>query len=326
MNINRRHYLCNLAAMPFFSWSLSAIAQPGSIESLPKEIQLIAAVSPGGGPDTAARAVAAFAEKTYGMSVTVQNQPQVQGESALAQFLKVSDQGKTWLIAPNSLFTINPHIYPRQHPDPLHGLQTVAQAGANFFVLLVKADDPIQQLSDFVREAKASDKPLNYGSGGSGSSHHMLMVDLADRLNIKLNHVAYDGGSKAAAGLARGDVRLAFGAAGALPLVKAGRLRILAVASPQRLPQFPDVPSLSEIVPGFNGDAWYGWFGQRQTPASQITAFATLLRNAMNDPEVQNILMTRGGISPTFVPGQVLAERIVKDFKHYKRLVDLIPR
>lgn len=323
MNLNRRALMAGVSALPLWTpWSSRAGTE---IAALPRELKISLAVSPGGGPDTTARAISAFAQKRYGISMAMLNQAQVHGELALAKFLERPADGIAWLMCPNSVITTNPHIYPRASSDPLHGLQTVAQAGGNMFFMMVGASDPIQSLGDFVREAKSARNPMHYASGGAGSSHHLLMVDLAQRLGLQMSHIAYQGGTRAALGLASGDVRVAFGAAGALPLVKAGKLRILAVAEPQRAALFPTVPSLAEIAPGFSGSAWYGWFGREGIDPLLVAGMASLLRLAMADPDVRQTLSDNGGIEPTYLPGPALAERIRREAQHLGKIVALVP-
>lgn len=321
--MNRRTWLTSAVLLAGGGSAQSLAA--GRTADLPRKITVMGTFAVGSGPDTVARAIGQYAAHQHGIQMTLINRPEVHGESVLAQFQETPADGQSWLMAEDTVLTINPHVYPRSNPSPLHGLQPLAQTGSNFFFLLVRADDAIQTVADFVREARQPGKPMNFASGGVGSKHHLIMLALAQRLGITLNHVAYQGGGQASAGLARGEARVAFAGVSALALVKAGKLRVVAITAPQRSERFPGIPCVSETIPDFKSSAWFGWFARPNTPAPLVEGMATLLQHAMADAEVQRSLSAKGGLEPTYVAASTLATQVLQESQQFAKIIATLP-
>lgn len=323
MILNRRTWLAS-AGLLSAGWVAPSPAVARTAD-LPRKLTVMGTFAVGSGPDTVARAIAQHAAQQFGIQMTLVNRPEVHGESALAQFLETPADGHTWLMAEDTVLTINPHMYPRPHAAPLHGLQPLAQSGSNFFLFMVKADDPIQTMADWVREARQAAQPMNFASGGVGSKHHLCMLEWAQRLGVTLNHVAYQGGGQAAAGVARGEVRVALAGASAQSLVKAGKLRVLAITAPQRSARFPGVPCLAETVPHFKCTAWFGWFAKTGTPAPFTEGMTSLVQHAMADAEVHKVLNAKGGLEPTYAPAAALATQLLQEHQQFSQIIKTLP-
>jgi len=220
-------------------------------------------------------------------------------------------------MAQDSVVVINPLLHPRSADDILHGLSPVAQLAKNQFYILVHSDDAISTLDDLLERSRDASAPINYGSGGVGSQHHLLMEDLARQLGLNFNHVAYRGNRPAAIGLTRGDISVLMAGASALPFVEAGELRMIAVTSPERLSAFPDVPALGERVPGFFGTAWFGLFGRAGMEAEYVSEMSKICAAALADPETIEGLRARGGIEADFVSGEAFREAIHADHQRF---------
>lgn len=284
---------------------------------LPRELRLIVPSPTGGAPDLVARTLSEFLGRVGGLGISVQNIDGANGELALARFLREEADGRTWLLAQDSVIVVNPSFYPREQADILHGLVPVAQVGSSSFMLLVKDDDPIRSLDDLLQAARNADPPILYGSGGVGSQGHLLMEDLATRLGLRLTHVPYRGNSQAATGLVRGEVRLLMAGVSSLPLVRAGRVRVVAVTTPRRRAMFPDAPALSEILPGFYGTAWFGLFGRAGTPADALAEMTQFTEAAVGSAEMRAALLQRGSVAATFSRGTAFAALIEEDRRRF---------
>ena len=313
--MRRRNFIQRLAIVSAPSTALASIQPPGS--DLPRDFKLITTGAPASGPDVVARTIAEHLEARRGFNVQVINVPQLNGERALTQFKEQPPDGRHWLLAHDSALVVNPSVYARADKNPLAGLAPVGKVGSNAFYLLVKADDTIDSVAELVRQARASAEPLHYGSVGVGSLNHLAMEDLAARLQFRLNHVPYKSGGEASLALARGDLRVVFSGTSALTLVKAGKLRVLAVASPQRSARFPGVPSLAEIVPGFKCVAWYGWFGREGTYPALLAEMNALVLEAMSSDQTQRALESRAGITPTFQPADVVLALVEEEHRRF---------
>jgi tripartite-type tricarboxylate transporter receptor subunit TctC len=292
---------------------------------LPRELRLIVPSPTGGAPDLVARTLGEFLGRVGGLSVSVLNVDGANGELALARFLREEADGRTWLLAQDSVIVVNPSFYPRAQADILHGLAPVAQVGASSFMLLVKDDDPIRSIDELLQAARSADPPLLYGSGGVGSQGHLLMEDLAARLGLRLNHVPYRGNSPAAAGLVRGEVRLLMAGVSSLGLVRAGRLRVIAVATPRRSPMFPDVPALSEVLPGFYGTAWFGLFGRGGTPADALAEMLQFTETAVASAEMRAALLQRGNVAASFSSGAAFRTLIDDERRRFAAIAARLP-
>jgi tripartite-type tricarboxylate transporter receptor subunit TctC len=148
---------------------------------------------------------------------------------------------------------------------------------------------------------------------------------LARRIGVRWNHVPYRGNVHAATGLARGDVRLLMGGAGALPLVRTGKLRIIAVTSPERAPTLPDIPAVAEFVPGFHGIAWFGIFGRAGCDAAQLAEMLEATRRAVGDPRTHVLLRERGNMTALFAGPEALTALIEAERRRFAAIVARLP-
>jgi tripartite-type tricarboxylate transporter receptor subunit TctC len=155
--------------------------------------------------------------------------------------------------------------------------------------------------------------------------HHLAMEEFASRLQLRLSHVPYKSGGEASLALARGDVRAVFAGTSSLALVKAGKLRILALATPERSPRFSGVPSLAELVPGFKGSAWFALFGREGVSPAMLAEMNALVLDAMTSDQTRRALESRGGILPTFQPAEALRFLVEEEHRRFAALISQLP-
>lgn len=310
--------------------AVAALATGGGLPARAAGTELLAALSglrilvptlAGGTLDLLGRVLAHAFGQHHQLVLSVLNIEGAAGEIALRRLLAEPPDGRTWLLAQESLITINPSLYPRSSPDILDGLAPVARIATSSFYLLVRADDPITSMRDLLHEARAAVSPLAYGSGGIGTLHHLSTEALAAGLDLKLLHVPYRGNSQAVQALVRGDIRMLMAGSSALGLVESGRLRMLALTAPRRMATLPDVPALAEWLPGFQAANWFGLFARKSVPELLLADMRGLLQQLLDSDEVRRQVKDRGNVDTGYLAGRAFLEQITDDRQRYAEVV-----
>lgn len=207
---------------------------------------MIVGFPPAGGADLIARIVADRLSTAFEKPVVVINKPGAGSSVGTAFVAKEAADGYTALLATSS-FTINPNLYAEVNYDPIKDFAPIAAVGNSPFGIVVRASGPINSFADLIEAAKQKPGALTYSSGGIGSMGNLAAELLKSRTGINILHVPYKGLQPAITGLLSGDVDMTFSdMATALPFIKAGSVRALAVTPATRLPWIPDVPTISE--------------------------------------------------------------------------------
>lgn len=251
--------------------ALAAGAMAASAQSYPtRPIHLLLGLPPGGAADVTARLLARGLESKLGQPVVVENRPGAGGNLVGQLAAKAAPDGYTLLLAPDSLFVINPHLYASMPLDPFKDLMPVASLVSNYYAFVVSSELPAKTLPDYIALAKRSNPPLLYASFGNGTQSHLGVEMLAQIAQVNFGHVPYRGGAQAGVGVASGDASLSLGGGGVYPLVQSGQLHPIAVASRERIDELPGVPSVSEFYPSYELSSWQGLFVPVGTPQSVI--------------------------------------------------------
>ena len=192
--------------------------------------------------------------------------------------------------------TMVPNMTPKMPWDILKDFEPVSLVATVEWGLVVNAEAPEKTAADLIAAAKKEPGKLNYGSGGNGSPQHIAMALFASQAGLNMKHVPYKGATQAAMGVAGKEVDTAFqGIATVNPLVKAGKLRLIGVTTPKRLPQFPDVPTVSESgMPGFEFNSWFTIMAPAGTPKDIVHRLSAEVQKALADPEVREKLLANG--------------------------------
>ena len=260
-----------LARSLIIAMSLASGIAAASAQTFPaRPLRLLLGLPPGGAADVAARLLAHGLEQKLGQPVVVENKPGSGGNLVGELVAKSPPDGYTLLLAPDSLFVINPHLYASMPFDPLKDLVPVASLVANYYAFVVSSTLPVKTLPDFIALAKRSNPPLFYASFGNGTQSHLGVEMLKQVAQFKLNHVPYRGGAEAGAAVVSGDASLTLGGGGVYPMIQSGQLRPLAVASRERIGELPGVPSVSEFFPSYDLESWQGLFVPAGTPHAVI--------------------------------------------------------
>lgn len=257
-------------------------------------IRILVGTPAGGSTDTIARAVAGDMGRSLGRTVIVENRPGAGGNIAAEAVAKAAPDGNTLLMSFTS-HAINATLYPSLPFDPIKDFTPITLIATAPAMLVAHPEFAVKDLRGLMDLAKAQPGKLNFAVGGIGSSLHMAGDAFKMRASLFIVNIPYRGTAPAMADVLAGQVSLMFAPMiAAQTQVRAGKLRALAVTSPSRLPAFPDVPAIAEVLPGFESNAWFGLFGPPRMAPDLLKRLNDAAREAVNRPEVRKRLEGEG--------------------------------
>jgi tripartite-type tricarboxylate transporter receptor subunit TctC len=251
-----------------------------------RPIRIIVSFAPGGLTDTIARALAPSLQQGFGQPILIDNRPGAGGTVAEGLLAKAPADGYTLLLSADSV-PANPHLIANLPYDTFKDLQPVSLLARIPLVLLVNNSVPASTVKEFVGYAKKNDN-ASYASPGIGTSNHLYFEVFKDMTGIELPHVAYKGGGPAMTDLVGGHVQaMLISSTLAVPQVKGGKVKALAVTSEQRLAQLPEVPTFAEAgYPDFKPQQWTGLFVPAGTPPAVVARIRGEFAKALKSPDV----------------------------------------
>jgi len=285
-----------------------------------RTVRIIVHCPPGCGPDITSRLLAQHLSDALGQPFIVENRTGSNGVIAGDLVAKSTPDGHTLALCIDSQIAINPHVYTNMPFDPLKDLVPIATIFSNEFLLVVHPSLPTKSFEDFVALARRASPPLAYSSGGNGSLFHLTMEMLRSRAGIELVHVPYKGGAPATTAIIAGEVSAAFAGASAVPQVKAGKLRALAVAGKKRVASLPDVPTISEYYPGLTNSVWGALCAPRGTPEPVLARLRTEVNKTLALPEIRERFGRVGALEPYVTTPEEMAELIRSDYARYGKI------
>jgi tripartite-type tricarboxylate transporter receptor subunit TctC len=258
-----------------------------------RPITLILPYPPGGTIDTQARIMSERLGARLGQPVIVQNKPGASGAVATEFVARAQPDGYTLLFASSAQTTSVPMTQNVNYK--LDDLILVSASGRGPMVLAISAEMPVKSLSEFVDHVRANPGRYTYASAGVGSVAHLVGALFAARAKLQTVHVPYRGGGPAVTDLLGGHVSFYFGnSADLLPHIGDDRIRIIAVSTPKRMPQLPQVPAVSEVLPGFEITAWQGFLAPAHTPQPIIDRLMNEISGVAREPDVVQKLAAVG--------------------------------
>lgn len=258
-----------------------------------KPVRIIVPFAPGVSPDVVARLVAEPLAQALRQPVIVDNRPGAAGIIGAEAAAKSAPDGLTLFLTVNSIMGINPNVYEKLPYDTFRDFVPVTQAVLVPYLLVVGPTQPYSSLKDLLARAKADPGRIDYGSLGVGSGPHVVMEMMNNMAGVKMNHVPYKG--SAVSDVMAGQIAMTFDpTTTAVPMVRSGKLRALAVTSKNRLAQLPDVPTVAEVLPGYDGDGWQGFYLPARTPKEIVARYHKEIVKALQRPDVRNKLIDLG--------------------------------
>ena len=315
--MNRRNVVCRLLSATLISSVVpAAFAQSAARD---KPVRLVVPFPPGGAADLIGRALALKLTLSLGQTVIVENKLGATGAIGSEFVSKAAPDGQTLLLGTISTHGTNPALNPKYY-DPARDFSHLSLVASNPVVFIVHPSVQANTVQEFVRLAKG--KPgMPFGSNGNGSYNHLAVELFKDMAQIDLLHIPYKGAGPVMIDLVGGQILfVAADLAGATPYIRSGKVRALAVASPQRIPGY-DLPTVMESgYPNFDVSAWYAMFGPPNMPPSLVAKLHDAIAQAVESPDIQERLRAVGAIGGSETPEQ-LRGRVQREVSRWTAVI-----
>ena len=298
------------------SLALAALALPllpriaaaqGAAWAPTRPLRMVVPFPPGGATDVVARVLAERMQEKLGQPVTVENRTGAGGNVGVENVVRSAPDGLSMLMGTTGTLTINPHLYANMGFNPATDLAGISMAFATDHVLVVNPAVPAQTAQEFIALLKARPGQLSFGSGGNGSSTHLVPELFKLVAQVDMQHVPYRGSAPALNDLVAGNVQVMLDQLpSALPMIQGGRVRALAVSGPRRSRLLPDLPTMAELgLPQAEATSWGAVMVPAGTPAPAIARLNAVIREALAEPGVQQRLAAAGADAVVSTPAEL---------------------
>jgi tripartite-type tricarboxylate transporter receptor subunit TctC len=296
-----------MRSLPSFVSALALIASSSAIAQTnypDRPIKMIVPLAAASAVDVAARIVTQKMADNMGQQFVILNQPGASGLIGAEAVARAEPDGYTIGGFNDSIMTMVPNMQSKMRWDILKDFEPVSLVATVEWGLIANNQTSYKSAADLIAAAKAAPGKIDYGSGGPGSPQHLAMAMFASAAGISLTHVPYKGATQAATDVAGGQIPVGFQGLGTVAaLVRGNSLKLIGVATPNRLPQFPNVPTVSESgLPGFFFNSWFAILAPAGTPKEIVARLNAEVLKAVGDPEIraklENLGFTVRGSSP----------------------------
>jgi len=305
--------------------ALALLSLPAQAETFPdRPVKVIVPYTAGGGTDSVARAVSQRLSEIWGQAVVVENRPGAGTSVGSELAARATPDGYTLLFSDSSAFVINPHVYTKLRIDPLKDFAPVALAVRLAPVLAFANTTPAKSVAELVAYAKAHPGELTYASPGVGTYTHIAMEYFKHMAGIDILHVPYRGSAPAMTDLLAGRVgsyMVTYSVFDAYD--REGKLKVVAAATPNRLPNRPDLPTISETVPGYSIDVWFGFAAPAGTPVAILDKIHDDVVKIVHEAAFTEKMIKPQGYIAGDLTRQQFEQQMQSDFKKWGELVKL---
>jgi tripartite-type tricarboxylate transporter receptor subunit TctC len=286
-----------------------------------RPIRMVVALAAGGPTDIVMRIFAAKLSEQLGQQIVVDNRPAVGGAVAGEIVSNSPPDGYTWFAGANGTIAIAPNLFSKLPYSVSRDLTPVALVGNSPLAVMVHPTVAANSMKDLIALAKAKPGAINYGSSGQGGTGHLATELLSLMTGIKMTHVPYKGAGASLVGLVSGEIQLMIsGVSSGLPYIKQRQVRALAVTSPKRVPQLPEVPAVADTVPGYEAGSWYAVLARAGTPRAIIDRLNREAATAINSQEVNSKLVA-AGVDPDPMTPEKLGAKIRMETERWGKVV-----
>ena len=287
-----------------------------------RPVRVVVVFPAGGATDIVARFVFQKMSEQLSQQFPIDNRGGAGGIIGAEIVAKSPPDGYTVMVYSQTLVA-NAHLYQKLPYDPLKDFTGITPLTRLVLMLAVHPSLPVRNTQEFVALAKARPGELLYGSAGIGAGQHLSMSVLANMAGLKMNHVPYKGGTLAVQAMIGGEIQaILTPVAEVYPHLKSGRLRPIAVSSPQRTTQFPDIPAIAETVKGYDFTSWFGAFVPAGTPRPVVDKLNAELKKAVADPDVAAKLSAQT-LDPLHLSPEAFAKLIRSDYDRLRSVVKM---
>lgn len=285
-----------------------------------KPVHIFVPYAPGGGVDVLARTLGDAVSRQWGRSIVIENRPGAGGVVASQALASATPDGYTLIVVASGHAT-NPFLYPKLPYDTFKNFTPISLLASSANILLVRADSPFKTLSDVIAQAKTKPGGLSFGHSGNGTSTHLAGELLKSLAKIDIEAIPYKGGAPAINDLLGGQIAMSFNnGPESVGQLEAGTLRALAVTTPSRAPFLPNVPTIGEIVPGYELEVWWGLLGPGGMPPDLVARISQDFVAALNTDAVKQRL-TRLGATPIGSTPQAFETKIHADYEKWGPII-----
>jgi len=300
------------------AWSAGAVAQAYPV----KPVRLVVPFPAGGATDILARTISQKASEKLGQQIVIDNRPGAGGTIGSDHVAKSAPDGYTLLIATGSTHSIGPIINPKIPYNVERDFVPVVYVAKTSSVLVVPGSLPVKNLAEFIAMAKAKPGQLNFGSSGNGTNSHLSGELFKAQAKVFLTHIPYRGTGLVFNDMMSGQVHMLMdNYVTSQSNIKEGKLRVLGVTSPQRLPFLPDVPTLDEQgLKGFDVSNWFGIYAPAGTPSEMTAKVNAAFNQALQETDLQKRLATLGA-TPTGGTPEQMSAMVAADAAKWSKLI-----
>ena len=295
---------------------------PVAAQTFPtRPIKLMVPFPAGGATDIFARVLSLKMGEKLGQALVVENRPGAGGTIGSDLVAKAAPDGYTLLLATSSTHAIGPALNPKMPYDAARDFTPISHVGNAPSIMLVPNSSPAKTLKDWVAHSRQNPGKLNYASSGNGTILHLTAELFKAQMGLYIVHIPYRGTALAIPDLVSGKVDMIFDSLPTgLPHAREGRLRALAVTSAKRTSMAPDLPAVSEVLPGFESNTWFGLYGPRGLAPEVLAKIEVAVNQTLQDAEVKDRL-AKLGIEPVGGSPQQFGQMVLADAAKWKKII-----
>jgi len=286
-----------------------------------KPVTLIVPQAAGGANDAIARVIAQKLTEQTGQSFIVDNRTGAGGNVGTVAAARAKPDGYTLMLTADSAMVINPSLYKNTGFDPIKDFEPVGTVATAGYVLAANPGFPAKNVGELIALAKQQPGKINIGSAGNGTLNHLIGEMLGKATDIDLVHIPYKGSAAAVTDLVAGQVQVSVQSLpSSIAFIRSGKIKVLGVVNPKRLPALPDAATIGETVKGFGATPWYGVFAPAGTPKAIVTQLNTEIAKALESKDAQERLAGVGCEPYKSTPEQ-FASLVREDLPRWARIV-----